>query len=210
MEKYLVWIIKLSISGLLITPLLVSPQTIFPFVVGKALWFRSLVIIATTAFLVLKIKYKKDKTYISPVILILIGFLIINLIASLIGNSFTRSFWGTWERMEGIITIIYLILMIFVTSNIFNSLEEWKKLFRFNLIVGFFVTFISLCQFAGLPFRIFDFLPLTILYMPLGENYSGFSNTIIDARLNGTFSNPNFLSQYLSFIVFICGFSIIS
>ena len=73
MEKYLVWIIKLSISGLLITPLLVSPQTIFPFVVGKALWFRSLVIIATTAFLVLKIKYKKDKPYISPVIIILIG-----------------------------------------------------------------------------------------------------------------------------------------
>ena len=127
MEKYLVWIIKLSISGLLITPLLVSPQTIFPFVVGKALWFRSLVIIATTAFLVLKIKYKKDKTYISPVIIILIGFLIINLIASLIGNSFTRSFWGTWERMEGIITILYLLLMIFVTSNTLKSFDEWRK-----------------------------------------------------------------------------------
>ena len=127
MEKYLVWIIKLSISGLLITPLLVSPQTIFPFVVGKALWFRSLVIIATTAFLILKIKYQKDKAYISPIIIIIIGFLIINLIASLIGNSFTISFWGTWERMEGIITIIYLILMIFVTSNIFNSLKNGKR-----------------------------------------------------------------------------------
>lgn len=203
MEKYLVWIIKLSISGLLITPLLVSPQTIFPFVVGKALWFRSLVIIATTAFLVLKIKYKKDKAHISPIIIILIGFLIVNLIASLIGNSFTRSFWGTWQRMEGIITILYLILMIFVTSNIFNSLEEWKKIFQFNLIIGFFVTFISLCQSVGLPFRFLEFLPLTILYMPLGENYSALSNTIIDARINGTFSNPNFLSQYLSFIVFI-------
>ena len=127
MEKYLVWIIKLSISGLLITPLLVSPQTVFPFIVGKALWFRSLVIIATAAFLVLKIKYQKDKPNISPVILLLIGLLIINLVSSVIGNSFTRSFWGTWERMEVIITILYLILMIFITSNIFKSFEEWKE-----------------------------------------------------------------------------------
>ena len=138
MEKYLIWIIKLSISGLLITPLLVSPETIYPFIVGKAIWFRSLVIISTTAFLILVIKYREEKPKIFPIILLLLGFLTINSISSLFGYSFTKSFWGTWIRMEGIITIMYIILMVFVTVNFLKSLDEWKTLFKINFFQRIF------------------------------------------------------------------------
>ena len=203
MEKYLIWIIKLSISGLLITPLLVSPETIYPFIVGKAIWFRSLVIISTTAFLILVIKYREEKPKIFPIILLLLGFLTINSISSLFGYSFTKSFWGTWIRMEGIITIMYIILMVFVTVNFLKSLDEWKTLFKINFFIGFIVGLIALSQYIGIPFNFLNFLPITITYLPVNESYPGFGKAVIDSKINGTLANPNFLAQYLSIIVII-------
>ncbi|MBM31879.1 MAG: hypothetical protein CL764_03365 [Chloroflexi bacterium] len=203
MEKYLIWIIKLSISGLFLTPLLVSPETIYPFTVGKAIWFRSLIIVSTTAFLILVIKYGEERPKIPSIILLLFAFLIINLISSFLGNSFTKSFWGTWLRMEGIITIIYIILMIFVTVNFFKFLDEWKNLFIINFFIGCCVTLIALSQFIGIPFSFLNFLPITITYLPLNESYPGFGDTVINAKVNGTLANPNFLAQYLSITVII-------
>ena len=56
-EKALRWVIFAGIALLVATPFVITPGTIFPFVVGKALWSRSLIEIVFALWAVLAVAH---------------------------------------------------------------------------------------------------------------------------------------------------------
>ena len=70
MNRYLLWFVRLSIMGIILAPLVVSPQTVFPFVVGKSLWIRSLVIISVACFSLLAYRKPEFRPKLSNILVI--------------------------------------------------------------------------------------------------------------------------------------------
>ena len=77
MNLYLFWIVRLCIIGIVLAPLVLSPHTVFPFVVGKSLWIRSLIIIAVTSFSILAFRKPEFRPKFSK-ILVVFGFFILH------------------------------------------------------------------------------------------------------------------------------------
>ena len=194
MNNFLFWIVRLCIIGIVFAPLILSPHTVFPFVVGKSLWIRSLIIIAVTAFCVLAFRKSEFRPKLSKILIIFGFFILINFISAIYGLSPTKSFWSTWERMDGVIELIFWFLIFVVAVSTFRSLEDWKVLFKVNICVGFVVAILSIGQLFNIDFTFLSFLPLTVMYLGQEEVYTV-------GRLTSTVGNPTFLGPYLAIVV---------
>jgi hypothetical protein len=88
---------------------LIMPQSFFfPFITGKALYFRLLIEIGFASWVILALidsKYRPrfDKLTVSVSI-----FALVVLVADLFGVNPLRSIWSNFERMEGFLVIIHL------------------------------------------------------------------------------------------------------
>ena len=83
-------------------PLVVSPETVFPYVVGKAFWFKGITYFIAGFYLILlsaNRSYLPDKSFL---VLIFSLFVLIQSIAGIAGNSSVNSLGSNWERMEGV------------------------------------------------------------------------------------------------------------
>ena len=194
MNNFLFWIVRLCLIGIVFAPLVLSPHTVFPFVVGKSLWIRSLIIIAVTAFCVLAFRKREFRPKLSKILVIFGFFVLINFISAIYGLSPTKSFWSTWERMDGVLELIFWFLIFVVAVSIFRSLEDWKVLFKVNICVGFVVAILSIGQLFNIDFTFLSFLPLTVMYLGQEEVYTV-------GRLTSTVGNPTFLGPYLAIVV---------
>ena len=108
MNLYLFWIVRLCIIGIVLAPLVLSPHTVFPFVVGKSLWIRSLIIIAVTSFSILAFRKPEFRPKFSKILIVFGFFILINFIAAVYGLSFTKSFWSNWVRMD-VVWVLWLL-----------------------------------------------------------------------------------------------------
>ena len=87
---------------LLLLPLVVTPSTLFPFVVGKATYFRGLVEILFALWVLVAVaspRYRLGRSWILSIFAI---YVLVNLAAALMGVSFQRSFCGDYRRMGGV------------------------------------------------------------------------------------------------------------
>ena len=126
--------------------------------------------------------------------ILLIFFVLINFISAIYGLSPTKSFWSTWERMDGVLELIFWFLIFVVAVSTFRSLEDWKVLFKVNICVGFVVAILSIGQLFNIDFTFLSFLPLTVMYLGQEEVYTV-------GRLTSTVGNPTFLGPYLAIVV---------
>ena len=149
LDQHLLWTIVILISLILITPLIISTSTLFPFVVGKAIFARSIIEIIFALWLILVIYYPQHRPSRSWVIGSLALGLSVSIIASFTGVSPTRSMWSTFERMNGVIDQAHWLALILVTSSVYRSISSWKVLFTLNLGVAGFISCIGLGQYYG-------------------------------------------------------------
>ena len=61
---------------------------------------------------------------------------LVSLIAGLTGVSFTRSFWSTYERMQGIFDLAHWFAFVLMAGSVFRSVRDWQVPFTVNLIIG--------------------------------------------------------------------------
>ena len=194
MNRYLFWIVRLCIIGIILAPLVLSPHTVFPFVVGKSLWIRSLIIIAVTSFSILAFRKPEFRPKFSKILIVFGIFILINFVAAVYGSSFTKSFWSNWERMDGVLELIFWFLILVVAVSTFRNLDDWKVLFRVNICVGFVVAVLSVGQLFNIDFTFLSFLPFTVMYLGEEEVYTV-------GRITSTVGNPTFLGPYLAIVV---------
>ncbi len=184
-ENLSIFVIKVGIFLILFTPLIIFSGVSYPNVFPKTIFFRTIVEIIFI-FYILLVLYKK-KLYLpklSPLFLSILVFVGILTISSIFGVNFYRSFWGTAERAEGLVTYFHLLLFFVILISVFRKKENWFWLLKSTVFVSFLVGLSVVIE----KLRIFNFF-----------------NTD-PSRPSGVLGNSTFIPGYLIFGIFLALF----
>lgn len=143
-------ILSLSVLSLvLFVPTFISESLLFPFISGKNLLFRLLVLVAVIicAYSIYKSrKIRSINTWVHKIF----ALLIITLgISAFTGQNSVRSFWSNFERMEGWFTMLLLLGLFTLLYNTVTSVKEWRDVFKVSLIANLYIIFFALAQYFG-------------------------------------------------------------
>ncbi|MCX6715608.1 MAG: O-antigen ligase family protein [Candidatus Taylorbacteria bacterium] len=146
----------ISVAALFLIPffaLIVADTYFFPFITGKAFYFRILVEIAFAGWLILAFMDAKYRPKLTPLTIGVTVFALVTLVADLLGVNPLRSMWSNFERMEGWITVIHLWMFFITATSIFGSGEEGKRLWHrwinMQLTVAVIVGIYGIMQLLG-------------------------------------------------------------
>jgi O-antigen ligase/tetratricopeptide (TPR) repeat protein len=172
------------IGGLFVVPFIsfIVPSTMyFPFIVGKGFAFRILVEVFFGLYAILVFiapEYRPKMSWITKILGI---FVLVILVADLLGANTYKSLWSNYERMEGFVLIAHLALYYIVASSVFKTVSRWHQFFNASILSSVIMSFYGILQLMG---------KLTI-------NQGG-------VRVDGTFGNASYLAIYLVFNIFLC------
>ena len=145
-SQMLLWAVRAGVLLVLLTPLIVSTSTYFPFVVGKAIYSRSIIEVTFALWLLLVLYDPQHRLGRSWVIAAFGLWLLVSILAGLTGVSPVRSMWSTYERMQGIFDLAHWFCFVVVAASVFRTFASWRALFSVNLAVGTVVAVLGLGQ----------------------------------------------------------------
>lgn len=180
------WCIAAGIVLVLLTPFVVVPDRMFPFVVGKALWSRSIIEIVFALWAVLALAQPSYRPPRSWLLIALAAGLGVSLLAALFGVSSQRSLWSTYERMHGVVDLAHWFALAVVLGSMFRTLSEWRMLLTVNLCASLTIASLVVARHLGLDAPFYGALPEPDL-----------------PRMGGPFGNPLYLSHYLLVSLFV-------
>ena len=177
LEKALLSGIWTGFGLLLLMPLVVTPQTIFPFIVGKALYSRAIIeiIFGLWALLaILRPAYRPPRSWLLILLALSLG---VAILAACFGVSVQRSFWSTYERMQGVVDLAHWFVFTVVVVSVVRTFRGWGVLLNLNLGVSLIVALLALSQhYANVDFSLFASSPY---------------------RESASFGNPTYLGAYM-------------
>jgi len=180
MKNFLLYTVITGLFLIPITPFIVASTMYFPFIVGKAFFFRFLIEIIFGAYILLAILEPQYRPKISLITKSLGLFALVMLVANLLGENPFKSFWSNYERMEGYVLILHLLMYFIVATGVFQKISDWKKWFNTSLLASFVVSIYSIAQING----------------AVAINQGG-------VRVDATFGNATYLAIYLVFHIFL-------
>ncbi len=148
MKQNIEQVIKWLIYATFFIPLLVLPSSyIFPFIVPKIVYLRSLIEVMIFAYITLLVinwqEYKPKFSYINIAIFL---FLLSFAISTFVGTDAYHSFWDNHERMLGLFTLLHYVFFYYIAQVVFKDWKDWKWAGRVFLLGGFLVMFIGWLQ----------------------------------------------------------------
>lgn len=176
MSQALVRGITVGILLSLAMPLIVTPQTIGPFVVGKALYVRVVIEVVAAACLVL---ITLDRSYRPPrsrVLLALVLYTVVLLGAGLTGVSPSHSFWSDYQRMTGGWDALHWLALVVVMATVLRTPRQWTTVIAGYVAIAGVLTLLALSQV---------YLRLDSAYLAGGP------------RVGATTGNPTYLAAML-------------
>lgn len=160
------------VAALFIPPLTIANSLYFPYISGKAYFFRLVVEIALLLWIILLVKKPECRpNFKNPLIIVLLIFLGVLSLTALTGVDPINSFFSNTERSDGVIQFAHWILYFLMMISVFRKRNDWK------FIIGLVV-------FLGLIVSVYSFL-----------NYKS------QPRLFGTFGNPSYLGAFMIFTI---------
>ena len=191
-EKALRWTVLAGIALLLVTPFVVTPGTIFPFTVGKAMWSRSLVEIVFALWAVLALARPQYRPPRSWLLLLLAAGLAVALFAACFGVSVERSLWSNYERMQGVVDGAHWFVLAVVLASMLRTGGEWRALLGLNAGLGVAMAALVIARRYGLDVPFYGEIP-----EPERQ------------RMSGPFGNPLYLGACMLFNLMIAlGFAV--
>ena len=179
-ERLLLGIVLGGLVLLLTVPLVFTATTIYPFVVGKALFSRLAIEIVVVAWATLAAVAPAYRPRRSTVLLLLGAGLAVAAASAILGVSPQRSFWSNYERMQGVVDSAHWAALALAGACVLRTREHWLALLHCNLAVGGVVAGLAVLQYFGVsevPFY--------------GDRLTG-----PKARPIGTLGNPIYLGAY--------------
>lgn len=144
---------------------------------GKAFFMRSFILLAALLYIILATVDKTYRPRKSILMYGIIGFTGILVISWLNSVNPSRSFWSNFERMEGLVTLLYMAALFVITSATVKK-REWTWLMNSSLAISMVV---------GL--------------MALGDFDKTAPGAIV--RLSGTLGNSSYLGVYALIHIFL-------
>ena len=171
-----------TVCCLFLTPLVVSPWTLFPFMAGKAFAARVLVELATLLYVWLMLVDHAARPRIGRLGVAVLVYLAVAVISTLAGINPYRSLWGNLERMEGLVGLLHGVALFVVVGSAFRTRAAWVRFFEFSLAASSLVALFAAIEAhraAGVPVH----------------------------RPGSTLGHPDFLATYALFQVFFAASS---
>ncbi len=178
----------LGVFAILCAPFVVFFEVFYPYTVPKALWVQVFNWILLTVYLCgiilnkeLYLRYKPKLNFIFYLYLI---YIFAYLVSSIFGDNFTFSFFGEFQRMNGIYWHIHTLIFLFILSACSNIDKFFYNLFSFVFFTGFVLSIFYILE----HYKIFYF------------DMPGYSD---NTRAVFTIGNPGFAGFYMMLIFFI-------
>ena len=179
-ETWLRFGVLAGIGLLLLTPFVVSTGTIFPFVVGKAVWSRSVIAVVFALWAVLALANPSCRPPRSRVLVVLAAGLAVSLLAACFGASFQRSLWSSYERMQGVVDGAHWMALAVVLVSVLRTGAAWRRLLTASAGAGAAMACLVIARHYDMDVPFYGALPEQ--HLP---------------RLSGPLGNPIYLSAYL-------------
>jgi O-antigen ligase len=132
-----------------LAPLVVANPFFFPFITGKAFFFRILVEIAVVAWAVLAVLDREYRPRISLIGVAVVAFVVWMFIADAFAPNAAKAFWSNFERMEGWVLLIHLLGFFFAAGAVLRVQKKWRAWFLTSLGVSVVICAHSLLQLGG-------------------------------------------------------------
>ncbi len=163
-----------------LAPLIVANPFFFPFITGKAFYFRILIEIAVAGWAVLATLDKEYRPRLSLIGAAVLAFVIWMFIADAFALNAAKAFWSNFERMEGWVLLIHLLGFFVAAGAVLRVEKKWRAWFLTSLGVSAVISAYALLQING---------SLAI--------HQG------NSRIDATLGNSAYLAIYLLFNTFI-------
>ncbi len=162
----------------LLVPFIVVYSSFFPYVVGKAVLFRTIVGLMLGAWASLAFINPAYRPRWSPVMISTAIFLGVVCVADLLGVNAVRSFWSNFERMEGFVTIAHVVAYLFVVGSVMRSEKLWDWFWNVSIVGSVLASLMAFGEAAKIP-----------------------EGQLI--RVDATLGNPTYLAVYLLINIFV-------
>ena len=177
-DNILIYVIRAGVALILLTPFVISPGTIFPFVVGKALYSRSLIEIVSVSWILLFLFNPSWRPPRSRILLLLAAALVVAAFSAGFGASVQRSLWSNYERMQGVVDQAHWLALAVVLASVLRTGRDWRILLTLNSTAGLAIALMAVAEYYRHPWIYW------IYYPPL-------------SRVMTTLGNSSFLGIYL-------------
>lgn len=177
---------KVVLAGIFLVPFIpfiVSTSLFFPFITGKNFAFRIIVEIIFGGWLALMLYNPAYRPRFSWLLAAIASFVGVIALADIFGENPLKSIWSNFERMEGLVTLVHLLMYFLVVGTVLNTEKLWLRFLNTSVAVSGILGIYGLFQLWGV---------ITI-------NQGG-------VRLDATFGNATYLAIYMLFHVFITAF----
>jgi O-antigen ligase len=149
MKKMLEWGVLGALFCIPFVPFIVAQSMFFPFITGKAFAFRFLVGIALALWGALLVYDRSFVPKKSPVLWAVLIFFGIVALADVFGVNFHRSLWSNFERMEGLVTFLYLCAFFVVSSTVLTRTKKWATFWNTSIIASCIMGIYAVLQVMG-------------------------------------------------------------
>ena len=219
-SKFFLYLIPLTV-------VIVTPSTLFPFIVGKYVFFRTMVSLALICFLLGLLFNQHQSAKISinqrlknPLVVAVTIFVVVFLLACLFGVDPKWSFWSNFERGEGGLQILYLGIFFLLLVILFREEKDWQIIFWISILAATLVILYGIAAHlkyidAEMRTKIengFEIKELTGRGGPWFQtfkNYIGPSFKDPGFRFAGSLGNPAYTASYFIFALFYAGYLLI-
>lgn len=178
LDKVLRYVINTGLFLVLLTPLIVSKSLFFPFITGKAFFFRIIVEVILAAWLWLCYREPAARPKKSWLLFSVLGLALAVALATIFGEHPYRSFWSNFERMGGLISYLHLSAYFVILMAMFKTEKVWNWFFNSSLVVSLIICGHALAQLAGIA-------------------------AISQGRIDASFGNSTYLAGYALFHLFL-------
>ena len=168
-----------SLLGLAFVPIVITSNTLVSLIIAKTVVIRFLIAVAWILLAIYLFREKDSTDFLdwgflkNPLFISIFTFTILAGISTALAFNSYRSFFGTIERGEGYIHLIYMFAFLVISSLVFRE-RQWFQFFKLSLISGAVISVDAILSYAQ-----------------TGQ------------RAEGVFlGNPAFISAYLLFAIF--------
>ena len=182
---------KLSKFLLYLAPfavVIITPSTLFPFIVGKYIYFKVIIELALIMFVlswgfkpISNLKSQISNLIKNPLVIAITVFVAIFVLVGFTGINPHASFWSNFERGEGGFLLLHFYAYFLLLLLLFQTAEDWKRLFRVAITAGFFVMLYGVAAAMGI---------------------SGFMGSRFCERFAGSLGNPAYIGTFSIFVLF--------
>jgi O-antigen ligase len=160
--------------------------SIFPFIVGKILYFQAVAQLMVAVYLLLLVvNFRQFKPKKNLLLYWLYFYAATLFLSAVFGIDFERSFFSNFERMTGVFVVFHFITYSIIVSAVFNTWPKIKRAIQVLLGVSLMQAFVVLEQYIK---------PGVFLYANKG------------GRVWGTLGNSIYIGSYFLFHIFFAAY----